>query len=220
MPPQTNYIETLYPQIKFNISDPHSVLRQNKVTEKDIVNLCGGIPLANITKIKVDISSQYQPALCVQIKTDQYETVRTMDFTLKQIDNNIMIVSDEAKGKHIGTNLFLNQLVTARVHDFEKLHTIAVAPSKYDDEGTAWYGYYFWANLGFQNMEPDEYRAWAAEMQREEPTLSELMQTDQGRELWRNTGISWIGEFFLAQGHPCYHYLKLHLKRKGIQFDL
>src|SRR6202012_1634566 len=100
--------------IKFRIDDPHSVLKQNKMTGKDIVNLCGGIPL---------------------------------------------------KGKHIGTNLFLNQLVTARAHGFEKLHTIAIAPSKYDDEGTAWYGYYFWANLGFQNMEPDEYRAWAAELQ-------------------------------------------------------
>jgi hypothetical protein len=49
-------------------------------------------------------------------------------------------------------------------------------------------------------------------MQREEPTLSELMQTAEGRELWRNTGISWIGEFFLAKDHPCNHYLK----RKGI----
>lgn len=216
MPIQTNFIEALYHQIEFKIADPHSVLKHNKVTGKDIVNLCGGIPLPDITNISVEISSQYQPALCVQIKTDQYETVRTMDFELKQIDNNIMIVNDEAKGRHIGTNLFLNQLQTARTHNFEKLHTIAMAPSKYDEEGTAWYGYYFWANLGFQNMEPDEYHAWATEMQREEPTLSDLMQTAEGRELWRNTGISWIGEFFLAKDHPCNHYLKLHLKRKGI----
>jgi hypothetical protein len=65
-----------------------------------------------------------------------------------------------------------NQLQTARAHNFEKLHAIAMAPSKYDDDTTAWYGYYFWANLGFQNMEPDEYLTWATEMQREEPTLS------------------------------------------------
>jgi hypothetical protein len=75
--------------------------------------------------------------------TSQYETVRTLDFKLKQIDNNIMIVYDDAKGKHIGTNLFLNQLKAARVHNFEKLHPIAMAPSKYDDEGTEWNGYYF-----------------------------------------------------------------------------
>ena len=143
-----------------------------------------------------------------------------MDFKLKQIDNNIMVVSNDSKGKHIGTNLFLNQVLAARAHDFEKLHTIAIAPSKYDDEGTAWYGYYFWANLGFQNVETNEYRTWAAEMKRKEPTLSELMQTDEGRELWKNTGISWIGEFFLAKDHPCYKYLKLHLKRKRIEFDL
>jgi hypothetical protein len=69
-------------------------------------------------------------------------------------------------------------------------------------------------------MEPDEYHAWAIEMQREEPTLSELMQTAEGRELWKKTGISWIGEFFLAKDHPCNHYLELHLKRKGIDFTL
>jgi hypothetical protein len=149
VPVQTNYIEALYHQIEFKIADPHSVLKQYNVTQKDIVNLCGGIPLPNITNIQ-----------------------------------------------------------------------IAIAPSKYDDEGTAWYGYYFWANLGFQNVEINEYREWAAEMKRKEPTLSELMQTDEGRELWKNIGISWIGEFFLAEGHPCYKYLRLHLKRKGIEFDL
>ncbi len=150
----------------------------------------------------------------LKINTDQYEIARNMDFQLGRIDNNYMHV--ENKGKGIGTNLFLNQLLTARKHGFKRLYMVAFAPS--DD--LAWYGYYFWANMGFENSDVAEYRDWARAMGREEITLSELMQSESGRELWKKTGFTWIGNFYLSKGHPCLSYLRMHLQRKGIDLNL
>ena len=217
---QTNFIEEVSDQIAFTIRDSHQVMAQNKLTPQEVVNLCGGIPLLDISSISVCISSEYQAALSVQVETDQYEVSRIIDFDLLRIDNQIMVVEEEAQGKHIGTHLFINQIRAARARQLEKLHTIAMAPSLYDEEGMDWSGYYFWAELGFQNSEPELYTQWALENNRPEPTLSECMQTEAGRQAWRNTGFSWIGDFFLAQDHLCTYYLKRHLKRKRIEVDL
>ncbi len=88
------------------------------------------------------------------------------------------------------------------------------------EDGLDWGGYYFWAKLGFENTDIGEYKAWAAEMGRKEPTLSELMQTKIGRELWKNTGFTWVGNFHLAKDHPCSGYLQKYLQRKKINVDL
>jgi hypothetical protein len=201
----------------FEIRDPHQVMAQNKLTPPEVVNLCGGIPSPDISGISVRISSEYQAALNVQVETDQYEVARIIDFDLRRIDNQIMVVEEEAQGKHIGTYLFLNQVLAARDCQLERLRTIAMAPSLYDEEGMDWCGYYFWAELGFQNSEPELYAQWARENKRPEPTLSECVQTEAGRRAWRSSGSSWVGEFFLAKDHPCFYYLKRHLKRKGIE---
>ena len=57
-------------------------------------------------------------------------------------------------------------------------------------------------------------------MGRKEATLSELMQSESGRQLWKKTGFTWIGNFFLADGHPCLDYLRKHLRRKKINFEV
>jgi len=54
----------------------------------------------------------------------------------------------------------------------------------------------------------------------QEPTLSELVQTEEGRAFWRKKGFTWAGNFFLANGHPCWRYLKRHLQEKGIVFAM
>ena len=211
---RTNYIDDLYHHINFKLKDVSSTLEQYGLTERGIVNLCGGIPSPDVTNIQVVITSTYSSALCAQVITDQYEVSRNMDFDIWRLDNNYMYVQDKRQG--IGTNLFLNQLQTARKYPFEKLNTIATAP---DDE-LAWDGYYFWANLGFENKDIDDYREWADAMGRVEPTLSELVQTEEGRNLWKRTGFTWIGAFYLASNHPCMDYLRRHLQRRGIDFVL
>ncbi len=211
---QTNFIDDLYPLISFELTNAYTVLEQYNISARDIVNLCGGIPSPHITNIHVVLSSQYASALCIEINTDQYELVRRLDFDIRKIDNTYMYVHN--KGQGIGTNLFLTQVQTARNYHFEKLHTTAMAPI----EDEKWNGYYFWAHLGFENTETTEYRAWAAKMGRQESTLSELVQTQEGRDLWNKNGYPWIGDFYLATGHPCAIYLQNHLERKGIDYKV
>jgi hypothetical protein len=209
---QTNFIDERFPSIRIELNNASK--GKLPVAILDIINLCGGIPSPDITNVHVNITPTYASSLSVKINADQYEVARNMDFEIGRIDNNYMHVKD--KGKGIGTNLFLNQVRTARKLGFKKLYMVAFAPS---DE-LAWYGYYFWANLGFQNTDVDDYLNWANAMGRKEPTLSELMQSESGRELWKNTGFTWIGNFYLAKGHPCLEYLRMHLQRKKIDFSL
>jgi hypothetical protein len=90
----------------------------------------------------------------------------------------------------------------------------------YDIDELDWTGYYFWAELGYENKDVEEYYAWAAERGRTEKTLSELVQSEDGQQLWRREGFAWIGNFYLADSHACMIYLKRHLRRKGIDFEL
>jgi hypothetical protein len=207
---QTNFIDELFPSIQIEVNNASEV--QLPLSVLDIINLCGGIPSPDITNARVLITATYVTALSVKITTDQYEVARNMDFEIGRIDNNFMEAYE--KGQHIGTNLFLNQVQTARQHGFRKIHVTAMGR---EDE-LDWDGYYFWANLGFENTDIIEYQNWAADMGREEPTLSELMQTQAGRYLWKKTGFTWIGNFYLADEHPCMAYLKKHLQRNGIDF--
>ncbi|MBS1665518.1 MAG: hypothetical protein JST68_31040 [Bacteroidetes bacterium] len=214
MPIQTNYIDELVHTINFEINDAAPVLAQYHLSPYDIVNLCGGIPAPYITSIRVIMHATYNSALSVQISSDQYEVVRNIDFQIGRIDNNHMVVVHPGEG--LGTNLFLTQVKTARRFRFKKLHMTALIP----DGERNWTGYYFWAELGYENTDIEEFHAWAAEMGREELTLSELVQSESGRRLWRQSGFIWIGNFYLNDDHACTGYLRQHLKRKGIDFDI
>jgi hypothetical protein len=210
---RTNYIDEKYDLIKPQIEDMAGVLRKYNLFVIDVVNLCGGMPSPDITDFQIRISSQYSDAITVEITTNLYEVVRAIDFQTGRIDNNFMLVYE--RGKTIGTNLFLNQLLTARKLGFQKFHTVAMAPNSSDD--TDWLGYYFWANLGFENSDIDEFKEWAITMGRKEESLSELVQTEEGREVWKKNGFTWVGNFYIEIGHPCWGYLKKHLERKGIE---
>jgi len=211
MPLQTNFIGDVLPSIHFElIGIPEDAL---PVTATELLNLCGGIPSSSITNINVRIHATYASAFTVKILTDQYEAVRSMDFSIGRIDNNYLYVTERRQG--IGTNLFLNQLQAARKKGFKRIHVTAMAPY---DEDTAWAGYYFWANLGFENADIDEFVAWAEEMGRTEPTLNALMLSEEGRYLWKTTGFTWIGDFYIIDGHNCFKYLNAYLQRKNIEF--
>lgn len=160
------------------------------------------------------ITPTYSTALSVQITSDQYEVARNMDFEIRRIDNNYMYVHE--KGQRLGTNLFLTQVHTALKYQFRKIHLTAMGP----EDGLNWNGYYFWAVLGFENTDIAEYQVWASTMGRAETTLSELVQTESGRTIWKETGFTWIGNFYLAKGHPCMKYLLQYLRRKNIDLML
>ena len=210
----TNYIENVFPQIDIDWKGARPVLEKYGFTAMDIINLCGGVPTQSITNIRVTIAATYSTALSVQIITDQYEVSRNMDFEIARIDNNYMYVNERRQG--LGTNLFLTQICTAWRYQFKKIHLTAMAP----EDDLDWNGYYFWAVVGFENTDIGEYKAWAKKMGRKEPTLSELVQTQAGRNLWKKTGFTWIGDFYPATGHSCMAYLQKYLDRKKIDFTL
>ena len=218
MPILTNFIEELYEQIEFTVDDTQCVMQQFGLTPADVLNLCGGIPLPTISGIHVNISSQYAGALTAQVTTDQYQVIRMIDSDIRRINNRIMVVDQEARGMGIGTHLFLNQVQAARYWQFVKLRTYTRAPSPYDDEDKDWQGYYFWANFGFVNTETEEFNQWAITRNLHDTSLSELIQSEEGRNLWRQEGYPWIGEFILDKKHVCSTYLKAYLNRKGIDW--
>jgi len=181
----------------------------------DLLNLCGGIPSPDITGLRVEIFATFASAFAVKISCDQYEASRSLDFSIGRIDNNYLFVNTPSQG--LGTHLFLNQVQAARALGFRRIHVTAMAPSEDEPE---WNGHYFWACLGFHNAEQEEYREWAAEMGRDEPTLHALVQTEEGRALWKATGVTWIGDFFLEGEPDCIARLKTHLQRKGIDVTI
>jgi hypothetical protein len=189
-------------------------LEKYQLTPYDIINLCGGVPSLNVTSIQVEINATYASALAIKIITDQYEVTRRMELEIGRINNDFMLVHHRGWGT--GTNLFLTQVQTARRFHFRQLHVNAIAP----DGELDWTGYYFWAELGYENKDVEEYNAWAGERGRTKKTLSELVQSEDGRQLWRRESFAWIGNFYLADSHVCMTYLKRHLKRKGIHFEL
>ena len=99
-------------------------------------------------------------------------------------------------------HLPLNQVQAARQWKLVKLRTYTRAPSPYDDEDQDWQGYYFWANFGFVNTETEEFQKWAEARNLYDTSLNQLMQSDEGRKIWRQNGYSWIGEFILDERHP------------------
>jgi hypothetical protein len=213
MPLVTNFTNDILPYADFSLLGIEE--KDLPVSLKDLLDLCGGIPSPSITGVRIEIFATFSSAFAVRICSDQYEAVRNMDFSIGRIDNNYLFINEQ--GKCIGTNLFLNQFQAARDNGFKRIHLTAMAPS---EEEPDWSGYYFWACLGFQHADVNEFEAWAKTMGRKEPTLSDLMQTETGRMLWKATGFTWIGDFFLTEGYKCITHLKAHLQRKGIDFPI
>jgi hypothetical protein len=200
------------------ISDTYALINKHNLTINDLINLCGGIPSKEITECRVEIISGSRDIVHIKIFTDLYEVVRSIDFEYGLIDNHFMLVYK--KGLNIGTRLFLNQVKTAIKRQFKKIKTTAFAP--HPDEDTVWLGYYFWGKVGYK-MLPDEqieFQKWAKEFGRSEGSLRELLLTNEGCELWKKYGYTWIGEFYLDGRGNCLHYLTHYLRGKNIPFEI
>jgi len=213
MPLVTNYIDYVLPEADISFHGTNMADLPVSVTE--LLNLCGGIPAPTVSGLRVEILGNGTSAFSVKVFADQYEAVRTIDFSIGRIDNNYLFVNEPGQG--FGTNLFLTQFQAGRARGCRRIHLTAMAP--FDDE-QHWNGYYFWACLGFRNADVAEFSEWAHEMGRPEPTLTDLMQTEEGRNFWKATGFTWLGDFFLADGPDCIAQLRAHLERKGIDFPV
>jgi hypothetical protein len=200
------------------ITDQYKALAKHHLSTVDLVNLCGGIPSAGVSDLKMEVSTTSEETVHVKIFTDLYEVVRSIDFELGIIENSFMLVYKP--GQSVGTNLFLNQVREARSRKLVKLRTFARATEEYDD--LEWLGYYCWGRLGYKMRydEQPKFRDWLHSFGRSETTLSDLLATKEGCELWRKHGYGWLGEFYLADNTETMNNLRNYLRVKGIQFNL
>lgn len=217
MTDKLNYVNDNIVTPVYTINDKYSLISEHKLTIKDLINLCGGIPSRDVTEYRLEIISGSKDIVHIKVFTNLYEVVRSINFEYRIIDNHFMNVYQ--KGKNIGTRLFLNQVKAAMKRRFVKLKTTALAPNPGDD--IDWLGHYFWGKVGYK-MLPDEqieFQKWIKEFGRNENSLWELLTTKEGASLWKKYGHTWMGEFYLNGKGKCLHYLTLYLQGKNIPFE-
>jgi len=212
---RTNFIDEDICQINDSIHDVYSVMANYTVSLKDVMNLCGGVPSRQILFIHINIKSVSEDTLQILTKTNSYYLHRTINFRLGVIFNDKMVVYE--KDNHIGTSLFLNQVKYARLANFRKLATTAVAPDGIDE----WDGYYRWARLGYQMNDRNDIED-LLEMLRYFPhpvkDLSELVLSESGYKFWKENGFTWTGDFDLRDESKSMLHLEKYLKLKQIDF--
>jgi hypothetical protein len=214
---KTNYINETVPQFTGGFSNISSVMTTHNVTDIDVINLCGGVPIPDMKETIIKASANSKNAIEVIIECQQFYVSRTIDFYLRRISNDMMDVKEKDVG--IGTSLFLNQVKTARSLAFRKLTVWALA----HDGTNAWQGYSHWARLGYQMNDAEEikdFELMMVKLGRTEKTVNELVLSDVGYEIWKQHRESWSGEFILSDGHPCMTHLKKFLNIKGIDVAL
>lgn len=179
----------------FEINDEHGCLHHHGISESDLLDLSGGIPINDEFPLKCIIKSATINHVRVEIKSSIYTCERSFDFTTRIIRNDYLRVHTPGKG--IGRALFINQLLAARRLNFQtiKLHATG------GDAGSEWNGFYTWGRFGFTMESRDQllFEMSQKEEGRDESTLSELLSTQEGRAFWIENGVSWAGKF---ETHP------------------
>lgn len=176
---------------QFEITDKYDCLLNHGITQEDVLELCGGIPVEGSFELKCKIKSSSQFYINVVIESSIYECERSIDFEKKVIRNDSLCV--EKKGEGTGTQLFINQLLAARKFGFKliKLHATG------GDAPPEWNGYYTYGRFGF-TMEAVDQAIFDISMRQDgrfEKTLDELLSTGEGRAYWEENGVGWAGKF-------------------------
>ena len=194
-------------------------------SENDVIQLCGGIPSADISNMKVAFLGKSKHVIRVEIDCDLYFIQQTIDFNLKIISNDLMHAKSE--DNNIVTSLFLSQVKQARKMGFTALYAQAQS-REYDTgiESIEWEGYFRWARLGYQMYLPEDIKRFNlilknATPPRPEVTLSGLVlsdKDDQGYEFWKKlqSNFTWSAKFELADGSESMNHLLTFLKKKKI----
>lgn len=206
---QTNFIEEILPGIELD-SNGNSIqeICSGALSEKDIINLSGGIPPKEITSMTLDIEYETPGVFNVLIFTNLYYVSRTINFNQKVIFNSSMRVEKQQQG--LGRNLLINQIISARSFGFTLLNANAA--------GNPMNGFYTWGRLGYTMTfsYKERFDELSRINNRKEKSLFELLKTEEGRNFWINNGFTWNGVFFVKEGSENIYLLKDYLKEKDI----
>lgn len=205
-----NYINEL-----FDNQDIVDIARTTSCKEADqcnisdylLLELSGGIPIKEIKYLRLEITVINSCVYDVEVTTDHYSTLRTINFQTREIYNYLMIVVNQKCG--IGTNLFLNQVIAAKKYSFNEVITSANA-------GT-YNGFYTWGRLGYTMSQDhnDKLQMWCIERNIEPMPIFELLLNPEYKSLWLNAGFTWEASFSLEIESENFTLLKRYLEEKG-----
>lgn len=217
MATKTNYLDSYDIQTDFdvNFDDNLYLLNQKGLDIEDVICLAGGVPCEVITNCKLSIETKPNEIIDVHILTSEYELKRTIDFGTMTIENELMKVKNRRNG--LGLYMLLNQVATARAHNFAFMKTYAMGGSTYGFDKN-WNGFYSWGRVGYL-MEESSYKrfeGWLNNSKSGLKYLHEVLDTNWGKDVWLQTGFDWDGYFDLNDGSASMEILQKYLVERGI----
>ena len=93
-----NFIDDVFDTIDFIVKDNHKVLEIHACDLKELVTLCGGIPVPVLYDVKVTAESVSKSAINVVVNCNLFTVFRTIDFGLSRIYNAYMRVFNRGNG--------------------------------------------------------------------------------------------------------------------------
>lgn len=208
---KTNFIDNAYGLIRFNdYNDNLKILSDYKVTQKDILNLSGGIAVTVTGLINVWIEQETDHSVQVRIDTSVYRIDTTINFKWKFIIlEYIRVFKNADKKNHIATYCLINQILAGTKMGFRNIKLIAKG-GKDCPPGEQWNGHYVWGRLGFKMDEINrmDLIEILEDAERPETSFEELLSTQDGQQFWIKHGKTWHGNFYFDRKGDCIKYLK------------
>lgn len=125
--------------------------------------------------------------------------------------NEVLMLKPCYQGKGYGIRMFAQEAHAAREAGISQIWLMAAG--RKDD--TRYNGYYSWARYGFDAaLEPADTAKLPVQYQRVK-TVQELMNTAEGKELWREHGTGRMMCFDLADAE-CWKVLAAYMAHKGV----
>lgn len=176
---------------------------------KNIQNILGqGKGLSDIASVlgvkpgsKVSISPD-KGALVARIENDLYESWRKI--SKGKIENMFLEVYQGNRGKGLGFDIFSKQIENASKAGFKRIvmdaeRSASVSGGKFSESGMS--GYYAWARMGVDALLKNvPLKSAIPASLGKLKYISDLMKTKQGREFWKEHGVSYAGTFDLSPG--------------------
>jgi len=212
---KTNFLNYIK-EVNFNISpyaDDYLVLIQ--CNEVELLNLAGGIPQDEPFTILLSAEYDFDAnSIYFSSESSFFFNERLLFWNDKFIDNYYLSVFSQGRG--VGTFILINQIIQARKLGLRSLKVSAARSEQFN-------GFYTWARLGYSIDSPDdqeEFDQLILEHGRSERSLQELMQSNSGRDFWKQYGFWWQGQFDLNPNSENIMALNKYLNQAGINILL
>ncbi len=187
----------------------------NKVLNKETIALLSGAVAESVLTITEWETDDFQ-ALRIKISNDNIYNPPAKVVLKSDKNNHLTLVVDlqmiqpDMQGKGISAFALRQQVRMAKWLGVENLTAFAIG----DINDPKHHGYYAWARLGFNAEIPNSLREKLPEQLKSAQELADLMETQQGREWWRQHGSDIAVKFDLSSGSKSLKILRKYLFEK------